>query len=156
MLFECTGLKKKLRVTGKNLTQLRIQLPHQLNRKVGESVSVVLDGKEFRNVSFANGVYKIAVPIVNFPDPMLIIISRGSYKMNSTFIFTSPFEHALIWILVMISPLIILGFIVLLICRNQTKINKEEGKRQKEEKDVKDKDQSKKRHGTDEEEGKKV
>lgn len=151
--------KKLLNETYKISTELEIHLPHQLNHKVGESVSVVLDGKVFHDVLFVDGVYKIVVPIMNFSDPMLIVISRGSYKMNSTFAFTSPAsESSLVWILTIISVLIILCIIAFLVYRKvsdkekvviQIENKKDEGKVPTEKEKEKVTDSTEKKEGTD-------
>ncbi|XP_074594302.1 uncharacterized protein LOC141849742 isoform X2 [Brevipalpus obovatus] len=69
--------------------ELSVSLPYKLNEKIGENVSIKLDGKEFPKVDYIGGVYKVETVEMSF-GLGTIVIKRGPYIMNSTFSFRQP------------------------------------------------------------------
>lgn len=88
--------------------ELTVRLPHKLNEKAGEKSSIKLDGKEFSNVDYVDGVYKIRMNDISF-GLGTILIKRGAYIMNSTFKFQQK-SSSMIGNIIMYLALALLGF----------------------------------------------
>lgn len=71
-----------------NHMELSVMFPYELNKERGDIASIKLDGKNFSNVQYIDGVYKLEATLVYFEEA-IIAIHRGEYTMESRLVIVS-------------------------------------------------------------------